>query len=93
MSPPKPVILYAALPSGNSQKARSLAGRMRLTLTHTAACLCVAQAILMCRLLGLPFELRPPNGLIGADAETKQTPFLRLNPLGQVPVLVDPNAM
>jgi len=46
----------------------------------------------MCRLLGLPFELRAPNGLIGADAETKQSPFLRLNPLGQVPVLVDPNA-
>ena len=45
----------------------------------------------MCRLLGLPFELRAPNGLIGADAETKQSPFLRLNPLGQVPVLVDPN--
>ena len=69
MSTPKPVILYAALPSGNSQKA-----------------------ILMCRLLALPFELRAPNGLIGADAETKQSPFLRLNPLGQVPVLVDPNA-
>ena len=66
---PKPVILYAALPSGNSQKA-----------------------ILMCRLLALPFELRAPSGLIGADAETKQPPFLRLNPLGQVPVLVDPNA-
>ena len=69
MSTPKPVILYAALPSGNSQKA-----------------------ILMCRLLALPFELRAPNDLIGADAETKQSPFLRLNPLGQVPVLVDPNA-
>jgi len=38
----------------------------------------------MCRLLGLPFELRAPNGLIGADAETKQSPFLRMNPLGQV---------
>jgi hypothetical protein len=41
------------------------------------------QAILMCRLLGLEFELRTPNGLIGADAETKQAAFLRLNPLGQ----------
>jgi hypothetical protein len=37
----------------------------------------------MCRMLGVPFELRSPNGLIGADAETKQAPFLRLNPLGQ----------
>jgi hypothetical protein len=45
------------------------------------------QAILMCRLLGVPFELRAPAGLIGADAETKQAPFLRLNPLGQARVL------
>ncbi len=37
----------------------------------------------MCHLLGVPFELRAPTGLIGADAETKQAPFLRLNPLGQ----------
>ena len=37
----------------------------------------------MCRLLGVPFELREPAGLVGADAETKQAPFLRLNPLGQ----------
>ena len=37
----------------------------------------------MCRLLGMEFELRTPNGLIGADAETKQAAFLRLNPLGQ----------
>jgi hypothetical protein len=46
-----------------------------------------AQAILMCRLLGVPFELRAPDGLIGADAETKQAPFLRLNPLGQARAL------
>ncbi len=41
----------------------------------------------MCRLLGVPFELRAPDGLIGADAETKQAPFLRLNPLGQARAL------
>ncbi|KIY96599.1 Gst13 glutathione S-transferase [Monoraphidium neglectum] len=50
------------------------------------------KAILMCHLLGLPFELRTLNGLAGPGAEAKQAPFLRLNPLGQVPVLIDPNA-
>ena len=37
----------------------------------------------MCRVLSVPFELRAPAGLIGADAETKQAAYLRLNPLGQ----------
>ena len=60
---------------------------------HTASSLTFgSQAILMCRLLGVPFELRAPNGLTGPDAETKQAAYLRMNPLGQVPVLVDPNA-
>ena len=48
------------------------------------------KARLMLSLLGLEHELVPINL---KDGEHKSPPFLKLNPLGQVPVLVDGNAV
>ena len=53
--------------------------------------------LLICRLLGLDFTLLapPPVGNWGSattpEEQAARDTFLRLNPLGQVPVLVDPN--
>lgn len=48
------------------------------------------KARLMLSLLGLEHELVPINL---KDGEHKSPPFLKLNPLGQVPVLIDGNAV
>jgi glutathione S-transferase len=57
----------------------------------------LSQALLMCRFLGVPFSLvaPPPVGnwapTSGAIDTSARDAFLRIAPLGQVPVLLDPN--
>lgn len=54
------------------------------------------KAILACQLMGVPYTLRIVPNLIGKEAEVnngaKSPEFLRLNPRGTVPVLIDPNS-
>lgn len=54
------------------------------------------KAILACQLMGVQYELRVVANLIGKEAEVdgsaKSPAFLRLNPRGTVPVLIDANS-
>jgi glutathione S-transferase len=54
------------------------------------------KAILGCQLMNVPYELRVVPNLIGKEAEVdgsaKSPAYLRMNPRGTVPVLVDPNS-
>ena len=77
MAPPqKPIVVYGAEGSGNSQKA-----------------------FLMCRLMGLPLEVRAPPPVNNwsrysqdPDAGERVAAFLRINPLGQARTEAPPRA-
>lgn len=53
------------------------------------------KAMLGCSLLGIQYELRVVNNLIGPDAEktggAKSPEYLKMNKRGLVPVIIDPN--